>query len=247
MSIFEHVIFPARCPSCEATSRGICSGCRPEIESWSPTACLRCGSDRADRCFCSSLPEQVTQVQSMWRFEGPVTEIVERSKYRGELWRIEQLHQWFRGWIWGVAGQIQYPVHIVPVPSDRRARIRRGFELPTLMARWGKKRGTARLALSVLRRRSAGRSQTTLSRDERLHQMEGLLKAHAAPARVILLDDVITTGATVTACAKALAGAGSREIAIVSLARTPSAVVGDHSVPSRMSSSTFSADVSSDV
>lgn len=223
MSVFEHLIFPARCPSCEATSRGICSGCRKDIRPWQATACLRCESDLAERCFCAAFPEQVALVRSMWRFEGPTAEIVESAKYRGQLWRMEKLRPWFRGWTWGVTQDMETPVHIVPVPSDRRTRIKRGFELPTLMSRWLKRRGTYRLAPQVLRRKSATPSQTTLTREERLRQMEGLIRANSAPRRVILLDDVITTGATVTACAKALVDAGTREIAVVSLARTPSA------------------------
>jgi predicted amidophosphoribosyltransferase len=75
-----------------------------------------------------------------------------------------------------------------------------------------------------LRRRGRSRTQVGRDRQERLGGVDGTVHAPdgaEAPRRAILVDDVVTTGATLAACAAALRAAGAREVAAVAYARTP--------------------------
>jgi ComF family protein len=111
---------------------------------------------------------------------------------------------------------------VVPVPTVWTRRLRRGFDHTALLARH-----VARLlgapVRRALRRRGSG-SQVGRTRTQRLR-----LTAVQFPAvgpvggRVILVDDVFTTGGTVRACATSLRRAGAREVRVLTLARTPQA------------------------
>ena len=108
---------------------------------------------------------------------------------------------------------------IVPVPASSRAR---GYNVPERMARPMARAVGVPLEPKALVRVHAARRQEGLSLDERLANVAG---AFAVPdpervegKRVLLVDDVITTGATVAACAQALLAAGAQSIFAVALA-----------------------------
>lgn len=112
---------------------------------------------------------------------------------------------------------------IVPVPLHWTRRIRRGFNQADLLAA-----GVARaIGLpcdpSLLRRVRRGRRQRGLGRRARRGGFDGVFAGSGAARglRVLVVDDVITTGATIEACAAALAAAGTRTVSGFCVARTP--------------------------
>lgn len=219
---YEHLLFASNCPACEVVASSLCGVCRDEVRSWSSDCCLRCGADHIDSCFCERLPEAVRSVTSLWRFEDAVADVIEGTKQRAQLWRIQRLRREIGGWLRAVVvGGTPRPV-IAPVPPVPARLRRRGFDLPAVLASWYRARPVSRVSYRLLRR-TRGRSvaQATLNRDQRFAAAEGAYRAGRAPERVLVLDDVITTGATVSACARALAEAGARVIDVVSIARTP--------------------------
>jgi ComF family protein len=130
----------------------------------------------------------------------------------------------------GLAGRLgriiaaQRPDLIVPVPLHFRRRYRRGYNQAELLGRAIARFTGLPLDPRALRRRRAGRRQLGLSRRERLRSLAGCFRA--APGRVrdrtiLLVDDVVTTGATLEACARALHDAGARRVVGCVLARTP--------------------------
>ncbi|MCA9664644.1 MAG: ComF family protein [Myxococcales bacterium] len=119
---------------------------------------------------------------------------------------------------------------VVPVPLHRRRLLRRGFNPAALLARsaLGAARATPHsdplptLRYDALARCSDTVSQAGLSRAERERNVAGAFTAdprRVAGRRVLLVDDVMTTGATAAACAHALAGAGARATVVAVLAR----------------------------
>ncbi len=125
-------------------------------------------------------------------------------------------------------GALSRPDLVVPVPLHRWRRLRRGFNQARLLAAPLAGRLEIPLARRALIRRDAGRRQLGLSRRQRLAALDacyaapsGGRGARLAGLRVLLVDDVMTTGATLEACARVLVRAGARSVIGCVLARTP--------------------------
>ena len=114
------------------------------------------------------------------------------------------------------------PDLVVPVPLHPRRLRARGFNPALVVARAVARTAAAPLAATALERVRDTPSQTGLSAAERRRNVRGALRARrAVPARVWLVDDVITTGATLREAARALRAAGARTVVAVCAARTP--------------------------
>jgi ComF family protein len=113
---------------------------------------------------------------------------------------------------------------IVPVPLHIWRRLRRGYNQAELLAREIVRLTGLPLDTRVLRRHRAGRRQLGLSRRERRRSLAGCFAAEQARARgrtILLIDDVVTTGATLETCARVLLDAGALGVVGCVLARTP--------------------------
>jgi predicted amidophosphoribosyltransferase len=105
---------------------------------------------------------------------------------------------------------------LVPVPADPLRRAWRGFDPADLLAvAVGQRTG---LPVSRCLRRRHGARQVGRSRRERLGSPPRVSAAARPPSRVVLVDDVVTTGATLTACASALRAKGAEEVRAVAFA-----------------------------
>ena len=109
---------------------------------------------------------------------------------------------------------------LVPVPPDRARVRRRGFDPAALLAR-GLARRTGLPVVPCLRRTGpASRQLGARARDRRAAGRLRIEASRPAPTRVLLVDDVHTTGATLHACAGALRAAGARRVAAITYSRT---------------------------
>ena len=111
---------------------------------------------------------------------------------------------------------------IVPVPLTRQRLRSRGFNQATLLAEHVAPTLNATIASQVLSRQERP-AQQTLGRHERLINLERAITCpqpdEVLGRRVLIVDDVVTTGATASACADALAEAGARRISVLAFAR----------------------------
>jgi predicted amidophosphoribosyltransferase len=158
-------------------------------------------------------PPGLTSCSAVLAYEGAGRELVARLKYRNARAALGRLAIAMAALVHGLDVDV-----VTWAPTSSRRRRARGFDQGELLARAVAKR--LRRPCRRLLDRGPGPAQTGRARAERLRGPQFVARA-GVPHRVLVIDDVITTGATVTAAARALATAGAREVHAVAVARTP--------------------------
>jgi predicted amidophosphoribosyltransferase len=121
----------------------------------------------------------------------------------------------------GLACRGESRTHLVPVPLHPRRERRRGYDQALLLARALSERTGLQVSECLARSGSSG-AQVGRGRADRLGGPPGSIHACGpVPRGALLVDDVVTTGGTLAACAAALSAAGAVELAAVAYARTP--------------------------
>ena len=160
--------------------------------------------------------------RSGYRTEGQVREAIVGFKYRDEYYQQGKLIHWLTETFDDHAGFTQWHA-LVPVPLYHRRRRERGFNQAREMARGlASKRKIP--VLDCLYRYRETVSQTKLERTARWENMAGAFQMKRGfdvrGRNLLVIDDVFTTGATVNACAHALAQAGAGQLAVLTIARS---------------------------
>ncbi len=111
---------------------------------------------------------------------------------------------------------------IIPVPMFIKKKLSRGYNQTELLAKNLSKNIEIPYDISILKRVSEGKTQSTLHRLERLNNIERVFEVeqNINGKKVILLDDIFTTGATVEVCSKILKKSGAKEICVLTICRT---------------------------
>lgn len=156
------------------------------------------------------MPKGVTAVAAAWAYEGPARSLILTLKVRGLRGAAGPL---IEGMISsshraGLTGSV-----VTWVPAHRSDVRRRGFDHAEVLAR-GLACEAGLHAHRLIRRRLGTRDQASLSAPDRALNVRDAFCAEASPPGVVLVDDLITTGAT-AACVRALRNAGAREIEVV--------------------------------
>jgi len=221
------LVYDNQCPSCGLPGDSIalfpiCSRCMASVTGYRGPACLRCAkpfaSRYSDTCGdCLSDTPAFDRALSYGLYEGVLMEAIHLMKFKGVRRLASPLS--------AMISSLDLPGDadiIMPVPMTRGGLIRRGFNQSALVARaLGKARGIP-LRLDVLLKTRETPPQLGLSRRARLRNLRGAFRAEPGVRglNVIVLDDVITTGATMRECAKALKKEGAAGVTAISIART---------------------------
>jgi ComF family protein len=226
--------FPPRCPFCgggreEGHRFGVCPVCLQGIRRPSGPRCPRCGLAYAGECgddhFCSAcLREEghFAKARAFAIYDGLLPEIISRFKYRGLSRLARPLGDLLGDYEDSEFSFRDYGL-VVPVPLHPRRLRQRGFNQSLLLAGRIARRHSLPLDFNGLRRIRATPPQTELSAAERRRNVRGAFSVATPRAfrgkKVLLVDDVFTTGATVEECAKVLSGAGAEQVDVLTLAR----------------------------
>jgi ComF family protein len=212
------VLFPQRCAACGRGEALLCGACRRELEPIRPPLCARCGAPTAwpvERCSeCAGRRLAFGTARGAVAYDGPARALVAAWKERG-------LRSIAREAGALVAVHVPRPsAHALAfVPGDRERTLWRGQNPAEALARELGRRWDLPVA-APLRRAGRAKRQRGLSRVERRANVRGSFVAVGdVPRKVVLVDDVYTTGATVAAAAGALRRAGARSVDVVTFAR----------------------------
>ena len=216
-SILIDVVYPPRCAGCGRRGRWVCAACDTALPRFAPPWCDRCGVPISlGPCRCPDLEPDVLQVRSAAGFDGWLRPAILSFKYQEERARDEHLGDVLAGVLVGL-GTIDA---LVPVPLHPTRLRQRGYNQSALLAR----RAGRALGIPVLdavRRLRPTPQQVGLGADARRANVAGAFAAggELSGARLVIVDDVITTGSTLGACAIALRSSGALEVRGASLAR----------------------------
>lgn len=222
------IAFPASCALCGAIVRRegerlipLCLNCEESLERIEGERCGVCGRpllSEKETCYpCRTAVRPWEELFPIFRYEGNATRLILRYKKEKRVslapfWASAIHAVWEERW----------PAYIlVPVPPRPEKLARREWDQVEGIARCLESMGTP---VARVLERAGGAQQKRLGREERRANAKGLysLKEGAAtagiPEKALILDDVCTTGATLDACANALAEGGSAHVSAIVLA-----------------------------
>lgn len=233
-------LYPPHCVSCGKTLPGrigsvVCAECAQAVRWIGADRCLRCGDSvgigrgAVDECVsCREHPPRfVKAVSCSARYEaGPVRDIVLGLKFGGRAFAGKMTGRIMARRILqtGLLDSAAAPL-LVPAPLTRRALFHRGYNQAAELARWVGRELNLKIETKLLKKIKSTRPQATLTEKQRRINVQGafacserLAKKYRG-ANVLLIDDVITTGSTISECARVLHDAGLGRIVAASFAR----------------------------
>ncbi|HYU93702.1 MAG TPA: double zinc ribbon domain-containing protein [Actinomycetota bacterium] len=215
------VLFPNRCAGCGNGPWPFCPGCGAQLIALAPPWCERCGVPwRGARPRCPECPPpEIDVARAPFLFHGPARHAVHRLKYAG--WRpVAAALGGAMVAVWPPAAETDA---VTWVPLSRRRLAERGFDQARALAE-AVGAASSLGAAPLLERTVDLPPQARRSGAERRAAVAGAFRpVGPCPPRVLLVDDVLTTGATAGACARALRAAGARHVAVLTAARAVSA------------------------
>ncbi len=227
------LIFPPICAFCsnplgEDDRAGVCPVCLGNIRFISPPICSKCGlpfpMEMVEDHLCGQCQERqwhFGSARALGLYEGPIREAIHLLKYHGKSFLAKPLIGLLdKGYQF-----IDYGLYdlLVPVPLHPKRLRERGFNQALILGRCiGRREGVSCMG-SVLKKARWSSPQIDLSPKEREKNVKGCFSVAAPEAirgkRILLIDDVMTTGSTVNECAGELLEAGAGEVDVFTLAR----------------------------
>lgn len=238
MESIVSLFVPATCASCAGSLRGmdgdrLCTACAGSIDRIPEPFCSVCGAPREERpgglfpgpCEACRAGRHFGQARAYGVFDTLLRDLVTRLKYSGESRLGNPL-----GHLLLHAAQEHFTLQdydvVVPVPLHRERLRERGFNQSFLLARPLARAGRLPIVHAIDRTVNT-KSQVGLQGAARRANVREVFtvaprrRDGVSRRRVLLVDDVMTTGATVDECARALLGAGAKKVDVIVLARTP--------------------------
>ncbi len=212
---------PPYCLFCGRPAKDIlCPSCREKLV-FLGAACPICarpyqGEDNAHLCQdCTKGPRPFRRVLVPFRYQGPLAKAISQLKYEGKLWLARPL-----GRLWLETMPVPPFDLVIPVPLHQKRLLTRGFNQSLLLAQKIFGRSPVKPWLERIRDTEPQVSLSLKARVRNVRQAFALAQGVSVSGkRVLLFDDVMTTGATVQECAKVLKASGAKEIFVAVLAR----------------------------
>lgn len=225
------LVLPSHCLACEQpldTPQLVCATCLDTFEAIEPPRCRKCGkpmgkySETRRRCSdCKRHPLLFDQATAPWVYDEVVRDLVLKLKFcRATLvadFFAEQMASHLGEMSWRAAIDL-----VQPVPMHWAKAFWRGYNQAELLARGVCQRVQLPFSRS-LKKGLYTPPQSRLSRSSRLANLEGAFRVRPRDSvkgkRILLVDDVLTTGTTCSECARVLKAAGAKKVFVLTAAR----------------------------
>ena len=220
---FSNTVIPPKCANCGKGGQLVCDACLARIE-WVYGGCTICGkavfSDKICRA-CQIDRPAIDRIRAAAYFVPPVVELIHQFKYYDQFGLKRPLGEIMADHWATHFGDSTFDA-IIPVPLSRRRKKMRGYNQAELLAEQLSTRLDIPLKRDWLRRSRDTQPQARLSRAERMVNVQHAFEVGSIPSdcqRVLLVDDVCSTGATVNAISEVLKRAGVNYVAAYTFAK----------------------------
>lgn len=228
------LVWPRTCAVCsrpvDRPGRHLCADCLNRVPFIAQTgACAICGRAIEGGAHeftcddCAAARPAFDRAASAVRFEGRMRELILGYKFNRHLWLLEDFSDFLEA-----AVRARFDVAaadvVLPMPTTWFHRMDRGYNPCVYLARQLARRIDRRFDGRVLARQGSPRRQSDLAADERFENVKGTFDVRRADwirgRTVLVVDDILTTGATLSEAAKTLKAAGAVRVWAVTLARS---------------------------
>jgi competence protein ComFC len=221
VEVCTRLLLPEVCASCALSGAWICTECAETVRIADQSqACRRCGHPdgrgQATCSRCCDWLDSTFEVRSVYEFSGALRDSILKMKYRGEYSRAD----WHGTMMAQLISDLGWtPDILVPVPLHPNRLRQRGYNQSQKLAEAAGKALNLRVVTGLRRNRDTPQ-QTALGVDERRLNVAGAFNSTMplAGVRIVLVDDVTTTRATLLECAAACRESGVASVQAVTLA-----------------------------
>ncbi|MCE0557355.1 MULTISPECIES: ComF family protein [unclassified Motilimonas] len=232
LSQYAQRLLPLSCLLCQQgiTTGLVCHTCYQDLKQTYPH-CLRCGlplTSTESMCGqCIRKPPKFSSLHACGLFQPPLNQLIYHLKYQKQSiysYILGQLMAEKISAYTASSANITLPQALLPIPLHPRKERQRGFNQAQLIAEHCAKTLNLPCQSNWVKRVKNTTSQTQLNVKQRKRNMQQAFKVTALPAQlnhVAIIDDIVTTGATVDSLCKELQKAGVSQIEIWCICRTP--------------------------
>lgn len=215
------ILFPPRCVVCKRSGTWLCTFCTAQFQKILPPICKQCGRPlKSPTCpHCAKFPLRIEGTRAVAFFEGALQQAIHAFKYLHRPELADDFGTLLADYL------LTFPLSvdtIIAVPLHPERERARGYNQAALLAHALGARTHLPVWNEALTRTRATRSQTELNAAERRANVREAFAAtpRVQGARVLLIDDVCTTGATMEECGAALYAQGAQAVWGLAIART---------------------------
>ena len=215
-------LFPPSCVNCQAPGVELCETCKEKINTLTGRLCPVCGIPQrtyAECGLCQQTPPAFETLRSWAVYDGVVKAMVHALKYHGRLSMALPLGQYLADYYTTLNWEVDL---IVPVPISPRRQRQRGYNQAAAIARSFQRIAAIPIKINALGRLKHTISQVGLNVKDRFENVNGAFWSdpkHVKEKRILVIDDVCTSSATMRACAEALKKAGASKVYGLTVAR----------------------------
>lgn len=215
------LLFPPQCGGCGRPGTRWCEDCRSLVKVLNGTVCEICGLPQDKSGVCKACLDSRPRFRSLraWAiFEEPLQSALHKLKYRRDMSMGDAIAADMLPFVQRLNWNVEL---VVPVPLGKQRIRERGYNQVAMIAKPLAMGLGLQYSANMLSRRKETRSQVGLSREERHTNVQGAFQAETGVKGkvVLIMDDVSTTGSTLSSGADALYAAGAKDVYALTVAR----------------------------